>query len=331
MSHNIEPLLNEENFRLTVFPINKKYEIFYQMYMKQESSFWTASEIDFSKDYNDFITLSKDEQHFIKMILAFFAASDGIVNFNIRERFLQEIKVTEAQLVYTYQLMMDNIHGIIYSQMLDNIIKNKTERDMLFNAITTIDVVKDMKDWAFKWIHSDKSIGHRIIAFAIVEGVFFSGAFASIFWLKKQRNTDKLFMEGLIKSNRFIARDEGMHCNFACALYQFIENKLTFKEVVEIMDEAVKININFFSKSIQCKLIGININLMEDYIKYIADRLLIMLGYNKLYNTGNPFDFMESIGLASKENFFESRPDAYQKASNENNKETFEFKILDDF
>lgn len=333
MESFIEPVLDEANFRFTIKPINPKYEILWKLYQKQAESFWKAQEIDFSKDYDDYIKLDKDERHFIKMVLAFFAASDGIVNFNLRERFLKEIKITEAQVAYGFQLMMENIHGEVYSDMLINIIKDSSKRDKLFNAIKTIEPVKKMADWALKWITSNNerdTIGHRIIAFAIIEGVFFSGAFAAIFWLKKTRGNGKLFMEGLIKSNKFIARDEGLHTNFACALYSFIVNKVSKEEVTNMFNDAVNISYEFCKDAIKVSMIGMNLDMMFDYIKYVSDRLLVSLNYDKLYNTVNPFDFMETIGLDSKDNFFESRPDAYQTAHNDNTA-NWTFEITDDF
>ena len=326
-----EPILNNENFRFTIKPINSTYEIFWKLYKKQQECYWTAEEIDFSKDYDDFLSLTNDEQYFIKMVLAFFASSDGIVNFNLRECFLREIQPTEIQVAYGFQLMMENIHGEVYSDMLMNIVKDSTERKYLFDAISTIEPIKKMSDWALKWIKSNSSIGKKIMAFAIVEGVFFSGAFASIFWLKNQRGNGKLFMEGLIKSNRFIARDEGLHVSFACALYSFIKNRVSVDDTHNIFKEANIISKEFVEDAIKCKLIGIDMNLMYQYINYISDRLLVSLGYEKIYNVQNPFEFMVSIGLLSKDNFFENRPDAYQKSHNEENKENWNFKILEDF
>lgn len=327
----MEPILNKENFRFTIKPINSKYEIFWKLYKKQQECYWVAEEIDFSKDYDDFKKLSKDEQHFVKMVLAFFAASDGIVNFNLRERFLREIAITEAQVAYGFQLMMESIHGEVYSDMLMNLVKNPEKRQQLFNAIETVPSVKKMADWAFRWIESKDSIGHRIIAFSIVEGIFFSSAFASIFWLKKHRGNGKLFLEGLVKSNRFISRDESIHTLFACTLYSFVVNKVSRSDVVAMISEANEISSEFVNDAIKVRLIGINSEAMNQYVNYVSDRLLVMLGYEKLYNTTNPFDFMESIGLLSKDSFFETRPDAYQKSHNENNSSNWKFEILDDF
>jgi ribonucleoside-diphosphate reductase subunit M2 len=326
-----EPILNNDNFRFTIKPINPQYEIFWKLYKKQQECYWTAEEIDFSKDYDDFLTLSSDEQYFIKMVLAFFASSDGIVNFNLRERFLTEIKIIEAQVAYGFQLMMENIHGEVYSDMLINIVRDPEERNALFDAMKTVESVKKMSDWALKWIESKDSIGHRVIAFAIVEGVFFSGAFAAIFWLKKQRGNGKLFMEGLIKSNRFIARDEGIHVNGACALYSFVKNRVPSDDITKMFNEANEICRFFVDDAIKVKLIGIDIDSMMEYINYVSDRLLVLLGYEKIYNVKNPFDFMETIGMLAKDNFFENRPDSYQKSHNEDNKLKWEFKRLQDF
>jgi ribonucleotide reductase beta subunit family protein with ferritin-like domain len=275
--------------------------------------------------------LTKDEQYFIEMILAFFAASDGIVNFNLSQRFLQEIMVVESRTAYCFQMMMENIHSEVYSDMLLNIVKNPERRKYLFDAIKTVPAIKSMADWALKWISSKESIGHRIIAFAIVEGIFFSGAFAAIFWLKKTRGKGTLFMEGLIKSNRFISRDEMIHTYFAIAQYTFVSNRVPENDVFEMVKEAVKISEEFNENAIKVKLIGIDMNSMTEYIKVVADRLLVMLGYNKLFKAINPFDFMESIGLLSKDNFFETRPDSYQKTHNENNTASWEFEIAESF
>ncbi|ARF09285.1 ribonucleoside diphosphate reductase beta subunit [Catovirus CTV1] len=313
---HVEPILNKENRRFTIFPI--KYPKIWELYKKQQSLFWKAEEIDFSKDYDDFKKLNEDEQHFIKMVLAFFAASDGIVNFNLRERFLKDVQIMEAQVAYAWQMMMENIHNESYSQMLENIIKNPVEKERLFNAIQTVPSVKLMADWAFKWIESSKSFAYRLVAFAIIEGVFFSSAFASIFWLKRYRGKGQHFLNGLIKSNEFISRDEAMHYEFACELYKLLENKLPKEEIYNIMDEAVDISKIFTNDAIPCKLIGMNDELMYQYIEYIGDRLLVMMGYPKKYNKDNPFDFMVTIALPRKSNFFEHRPTDYQSAHKSN-------------
>lgn len=580
----LEMLLSTKNIRYTIFPI--KYKDIWDMYKKQQSCFWKTEEIDLSNDYNDFIKLSHDEQHFIKMILAFFAASDGIVNFNLRERFLKEVTLMEAQVVYGFQMMMENIHcvsgstkiltsngyitigdnidkevevfngesfskttirftgksnlykvklsngmeldctpnhkwfiiddnsgeivkkelinikvgdiidtayafpildiedqiiyddyevpinasinskmrwledicdhnyntsksnsnsnstyisiysddydfmhnvqllfttlgmnisihtigdihheikinqwclsnlatlgfpcnkyklmetinsnnngdyccdnvsiiaiiplegihdtycfnepirhagifnGILtgqsetYSLMLEKIVKDPKERSILFNAIENIPSVKNMADWAFKWIDSPKRFAYRIVAFAIVEGIFFSGAFAAIYWLKKYRNGGQHMMNGLIKSNEFICRDETLHCEFACLLYKYVNQKLNEKDIYEMMDDAIGISKKFTDDAIPCKMIGMNNDIMGEYIEYVADRLLVALGYNKKYNAQNPFNFMETIGLSNKTSFFETRPTTYQSAHNQNNKITREIVLLDMF
>jgi ribonucleotide reductase beta subunit family protein with ferritin-like domain len=303
----------------------------WNLYEKQVALFWTAKEIDFSKDLEDFETLSENEQHYLKRVLAFFAASDGIVNFNISSRFLQEITVMEASVCYGFQMAMENVHSEVYSIMLDNLVKNTSEREMLFNSIQTVDSVKLISDWAFKWINSDKSFAHRVIAFCVVEGVFFSGAFASIFWMKRYKSAGKLFLQGLVKSNEFIARDEGMHVQFGCELYRLLNNKLSTQEVYSIIEEGVYVAKLFMVDALPVKLLGMNSESMCEYIEYVSDRLLVDLGYPKRYQKSNPFSFMETIGMVGKTNFFESRPTEYQSAyvlsnSNENNHE-----IMEDF
>ena len=309
---SIEPICKEENRRFTLFPI--KYHSIFELYKKQLSAFWKAEEIDFSNDYSDYLLLSDDEKHFIEMNLAFFAASDGIVNFNLSTRFLQDVKIIEAQVAYTYQMMMENVHSEVYSLMLDNIVRDPVKKEYLFNSTETVKSVKMMADWAFKWIHSDKSFAHRIIAFAVVEGIFFSGAFASIFWIKKYKASGRRFLDGLIKSNEFIARDEGLHTEFACTIYSLLENKLSFEEVKSIVSEGVEVAKNFVNDALPVRLIGMNEESMRDYIEYVADRLLVVLGYKKVYNKTNPFSFMETIGMLQKTNFFETRPTEYQSA-----------------
>lgn len=330
-NETIEPLLDPKNERLTILPISPDFKDIWDLYEEQMNSFWRASEIDFSRDYDDFMTLDEGEQNLIKMILAFFASSDGIVNFNLRERFLKEIKVTEAQVAYAFQMMMENIHGEVYSKMLEAIIKDEDERKKLFDAINTVEVIKIMADWALKWIHSTDSFPHRLIAFACVEGIFFSSSFASIFWLKKYRNQGKNIMNGLVKSNQLISRDEGCHCKFACTLYSKIVNKLNMNTVHEMIHEAVNISKSFAKNAIQCDMIGMNLELMNQYLEYVGDTLLVMLGYEKKYNTINPFTFMESIGMMNKTNFFESRPTEYQSAVNNKNFIRDKIRILDDF
>lgn len=325
---NPEPLLTEPS-RFTVFPII--HHDIWAMYKKQQAAFWKAEEIDFSKDGDDYLELSELEQEFVKHVLAFFAASDGIVNFNLKERFMKEMNIMEIQIVYGWQFMMENIHGEVYSQMLNNIIKDKTERTHLFNAIQNVPSIKKMSDWAFKWIESSDSLGYRLLAFAIVEGVFFSSAFAAIFWLKKHKGEGRHFLNGLTESNKFISRDEGLHTEFACMLYDKLVNRLPETKVFEIMDEAVNISMDFSNDAITTKLVGMNSDLMNQYIKYVADRLLKMLHYNKLYNATNPFDFMDTIGMQQKTNFFEHRPTEYQSANTENNLREETIEVLEDF
>jgi len=310
-----EPLLDVKNRKLTAFPIT--YPSLWKKYKEQMACMWKAEEIDFSNDYNDFMTLNTNEQHFIEMILAFFAASDGIVNFNLSERFTREIQITEALFAYQFQEMMENIHSEVYSLMLDNIVRDPKRKAFLFDAVKNVPSVKLMADWAFKWIDSSDSLAHRIVAFAVVEAVFFSGAFAAIFWIKKYKNKEsnsKQFMAGLIKSNKFISRDEGLHCKFACELYGLIVNKLSSREVNDIVKDGVRIAQAFMTEAIPVRLIGMNDVSMCDYIEYIGDRLLIMLGYKKVFNKQNPFKFMETIGLNDKTNFFEERAHEYQDA-----------------
>jgi ribonucleotide reductase beta subunit family protein with ferritin-like domain len=323
-----EPILDESNSRFTMYPI--QYQGLWDLYQKQLSSFWKPQEIDFSKDYEDFVELSADEQHYIKRVLAFFAASDGIVNFNLSKRFLQEIKIMEAITCYTYQMMIEGIHSETYSLMLDNLIKDPTEKDFLFQSIKTVESVKKLGDWAMHWIESDLSFAHRVVAFAVVEGIFFSGAFASIFWLKRYKSNGRLFLQGLVKSNEFIARDEGMHVQFACEIYKLLETKLSKEAMFTIIDDGVKVAKIFMKDALPIRLLGMNSESMEQYIECVADRLSMDLGYKKMYNTPNPFVFMETIGMLGKSNFFESRPTDYQSAFNQDNKRTTNLETFED-
>lgn len=331
----IEPILDPINRKFTAFPI--KYQSIWEMYKKQMACMWKPEEIDFSNDYDDFQTLNKNEQHLIEMILAFFAASDGIVNFNLGERFIREIQITEAKFAYTFQEMMEDIHSHTYSLMLENLVRDPKRRQFLFNAIETIPSVKLMADWAFKWIESNKSFAHRVIAFAVVEGIFFSGAFAVIFWIKKHKNKTrdnaggKCFMDGLTKSNFFIARDEGMHTDFACEIYALLENKLSQDEVISIVKEGVQIAQHFMTESLPVRLIGMNNEMMEDYIEYVADRLLVTLGYKKVYNKPITLKYMETIGFVNKQNLHEGRGTEYQDPNILNVSEKNKIAIDDDF
>jgi ribonucleotide reductase beta subunit family protein with ferritin-like domain len=322
-----EPLLNP-NKRTFIAPIKPEYPVIWNYYKTQMALFWKVEELDFSNDYNDFMTLNKDEQHFIEMILAFFAASDGIVNFNLSERFTREITNPETLYAYQFQMMMESIHSNTYAIMLENIVKDKQRQQYLFDAIQNVSSVKLMSQWALKWIDSSESFAHRIVAFAIVEGIFFSGAFAAIYWLDRYKNVDtekKSFMNGFIKSNEFIARDEGLHLNMACELYKHVVNKLSTKQMNSIMREAVEIAKIFMTDALPIRMIGMNETMMCNYIQYVSDRLLNMLGYKKIYNSKNPFKFMETIGLLNKGNFFEERVTGYQDADILNKTKTKRF------
>lgn len=316
----VEYLLNPENNRLTVYPIQN--ETIWASYKKQQAAFWTAEEIDFSKDYDDYIKLSENERHFIKMILAFFSSSDTIVNINIGERFINDVKIREAIVAYDFQKMIENIHSEVYSLQIDNIIRDYDEKHKLFNAVKEFPCIAEKAQWAMKWIESTECFGMRLIAFAIVEGIFFSGSFCSIFWLKKRG-----IMDGLCKSNELISRDEGMHTNFAILLYSMLSTKIDKTTVHNMFKEAVEIESKFICESLPCAMIGMNSELMTQYIKFVSDRLLVDLGYPKLFNISNPFDFMESMSIEGKTNFFESRPTQYQNASvlNKSRKNVYDF------
>lgn len=308
METSNEPLLQENPRRFVLFPI--EYEDIWRMYKKAEASFWTVEEVDLSKDMNDWERLSSGEQHFIKHVLAFFAASDGIVNENLLERFAQEVQVSEARCFYGFQIAMENVHSEMYSVLIDTYIRERAERERLFNAIETIPAVKRKADWAFNWITSTTAtFGERLLAFAVVEGVFFSGSFAAIFWLKKRG-----LMPGLTFSNELISRDEGMHCDFAVLLFKrYLVNRPSEERVGEIVREAVTIEQEFLTDALPVSLIGMNCGLMSQYIEFVADRLLVDLGMKRIYNTKNPFDFMDMISLDGKTNFFEKRVGDYQR------------------
>jgi len=303
-----EPILKENPNRFVLFPI--QHSDIWEMYKKQEASIWTAEELDLSPDLHDWANkLNDDERYFIKHILAFFAASDGIVNENLAENFLSEVQYTEAKFFYGFQVMMENIHSETYSLLIDTYIKDSKEKDYLFNAIETFEPVKKKAEWAMRWIDNG-SYAERLISFAAVEGIFFSGSFCSIFWLKKRG-----LMPGLTFSNELISRDEGLHCDFACMLYNnHLVNKLPKEEVEKIIADAVEIEKEFVVESLPVRLIGMNSDLMCQYIEFVADRLLVELGNDKIYNASNPFDFMDMINLQGKTNFFEKRVGEYQKA-----------------
>lgn len=303
-----EPLLKENKDRFVLFPI--KHDDIWGYYKKAEASMWTAEEIDLHQDLTDWENkLNDDERYFIKHVLAFFAASDGIVNENLAENFINEVQYTEAKFFYGFQIMMENIHSETYSLLIDTYIKNPKEADELFHAIENFDAIKKKAEWALKWIESP-SFGERLIAFAAVEGIFFSGSFCSLFWLRKRG-----LMPGLTFSNELISRDEGLHCDFAVHLHnQHLINKVPKERIKEIIIDALDIEREFITESLPVRLIGMNSDLMTQYLEFVADRLLMELECEKVYNSTNPFDFMEMISLQGKTNFFERRVGEYQKA-----------------
>ena len=280
------------------------------MYKKAEASFWTVEEVDLSRDRKDWEKLNKGEQHFIKYVLAFFAASDGIVNENLAEKFIREVQVTEARCFYGFQIAIENIHSEMYSLLIDTYINDPQEREFLFNAIETMPCVTRKAQWAINWTASDTvTFGERLIAFAAVEGIFFSGSFAAIFWLKKRG-----LMPGLTFSNEMISRDEGLHCDFACLLFSYLKNRPSQERILEIITDAVNIEQEFLTSALPVRLIGMNEVLMKTYIEFVADRLLLELGCERHYNSANPFDFMENISMEGKTNFFEKKVGEYQKS-----------------
>ena len=315
MSAAIEPILKENLNRFVIFPI--KHHDLWDWYKKCEASFWTAEEIDLHTDLNDWTNkLNSDERYFIKHILAFFAASDGIVNENLAENFVSEVQYAEAKFFYGFQIMMENIHSETYSLLIDTYVKDEKEKDLLFNAIENFPAIKKKADWALKWIESP-SFAERLIAFAAVEGIFFSGAFCSIFWLKKRG-----LMPGLTFSNELISRDEGMHCDYAVHLHNnHLINKVPKARITEILVDALNIEREFITESLPASLIGMNSKLMTQYLEFVTDRLLVELECDKVYNSTNPFDFMDMISLQGKTNFFEKRVAEYQKAGVSNNKD----------
>lgn len=321
----LEPILEENKGRFVLFPI--QHDDIWSFYKKAEASFWTAEEIDLAPDQIDWENkLNDDERHFIKHVLAFFAASDGIVNENLAENFLSEVQYTEAKFFYGFQVAIENIHSETYSLLIDTYIKDVNEKNHLFNAIDTLDCVKKKAEWALRWIDKG-SFAERLIAFAAVEGIFFSGSFCSIFWLKKRG-----LMPGLTFSNELISRDEGLHCDFACLLYNnHLVNKLSKERIAEIIIDAVAIEKEFVTDALPVKLIGMNSDLMQQYIEFVADRLLVELGNEKVFNATNPFDFMEMISIQGKTNFFEKRVGEYQKAGVLAGKENQTFSLDEDF
>ena len=322
MSAFVEPLLKKNKNRFVIFPI--QHHDIWEWYKKSEASFWTAEEIDLHQDLSDWANkLNDDERYFIKHILAFFAASDGIVNENLAENFVNEVQYSEAKFFYGFQIMMENIHSETYSLLIDTYVKDEQEKDMLFNAIDRFPAIMEKAQWALKWIESP-SFAERLIAFAAVEGIFFSGAFCSIFWLKKRG-----LMPGLAFSNELISRDEGVHCDFAVHLHNnHLVNKVPPKRIKEILINALDIERMFITESLPISLIGMNAKLMTQYLEFVTDRLLVELECKKEFNASNPFDFMDMISLQGKTNFFEKRVSEYQKAgvlSKEEEKDKFSF------
>ncbi|XP_056161687.1 ribonucleoside-diphosphate reductase small chain A-like [Syzygium oleosum] len=323
-----EPILKKQNQRFCMFPI--RYKPLWEMYKKAEASFWTAEEVDLSQDLQHWEALTGSEKHFVSHVLAFFAASDGIVLENLAARFLNDVQAPEARAFYGFQIAMENIHSEMYSLLLETYIKDSREKHRLFNAIENIPSVADKAKWSFNWIQSSSSFAERLVAFSCVEGIFFSGSFCAIFWLKK-----RALMPGLTFSNELISRDEGLHCDFACLLYSLLQKQLHQEKVHKIVQEAVEIEIHFVCEALPCALIGMNSTLMSQYIKFVADRLLVALGYQRKYNVENPFEWMEFISLQGKANFFERRVGDYQKASVmsslQDGGKNFVFKLDEDF
>lgn len=323
MNYENELLLKENKDRFVLLPIN--YPKVWEKYKQHEASFWTAEEIDLSADLKDWASLNDGERHFITHVLAFFAASDGIVNENLAVNFMSEVQLPEARCFYGFQIMMENIHSETYALLIDTYVKDPVEKDRLFHAIETVDAVKKKAQWALRWIENG-NFAERLVAFAAVEGIFFSGSFCSIFWLKKRG-----LMPGLTFSNELISRDEGLHCEFACLLYKMLDQRLSEEQVHTIIKDAVSIEKEFITDALPVALIGMNSRLMAEYIEFVADRWLSELGYSKIYNTANPFDFMEMISLQGKTNFFEKRVGDYQKAGVMSGKDTQTFSLDEDF
>jgi ribonucleoside-diphosphate reductase subunit M2 len=315
--NNTEPLLAPDDNRFVMFPI--KHNDIWEMYKKQIDCFWRAEEIDLSKDLTNWESLNGDEKHFISMILAFFAASDGIVLENLASRFMSEVQVSEARAFYGFQIAMENIHSQTYSLLIETYIKDNEEKNRLFNAIEYFPCIKKKSDWAQKWIHDNRSsFATRLVAFACVEGIFFSGAFCSIYWLKKRG-----LMPGLTFSNELISRDEALHCEFAILLYSKLLKKVDKARIHELIKEAVDIETEFICEALPCRLIGMNSELMSQYIRFVADRLCVQLGYKKIYNVSNPFDFMELISLEGKTNMFERKISEYSLANKTQTNDAF--------
>ena len=315
----VEPLLVEDENRYVMFPIQD--QSIWDMYKKQIDCFWRAEEIDLSKDHASWETLNDDEKFFIKMVIAFFAASDGIVIENLGIRFMSDVQLSEARAFYGFQIAMENIHSEVYSLLIDSYVKEEKEKETLFHAIENFPCIKKKADWAIKWINDKRSsFATRLVAFACVEGIFFSGAFCSIYWLKKRGK-----MPGLTFSNELISRDEALHTEFAVLLYSKLVKKLPKKKIVEMIEEAVDIEKEFICDALPCRLISMNSKLMSQYIEFVADRLIVQLGYEKIYNATCPFDFMEQISVEGKTNFFEKRVGEYALANKDKDETTFDF------
>ncbi|KAJ6794997.1 putative ribonucleoside-diphosphate reductase small chain [Iris pallida] len=323
-----EPILAKKSQRFCMFPI--RYKQLWEMYKKAEASFWTAEEVDLSCDVQHWDTLSSSEKHFISQVLAFFAASDGIVLENLAARFLKDVQIPEARAFYSFQIAIENIHSEMYSLLLETYIKDANVKHKLFNAIENIPCVTRKAKWAINWIASSTSFAERLVAFSCVEGIFFSGSFCAIFWLKKRG-----LMPGLTFSNELISRDEGLHCDFACLLYSLLRKPLHWEKVHQIVHDAVEIETEFVCEALPCALIGMNSVLMTQYIQYVADRLLVSLGCPRKYSVDNPFEWMEFISLQGKANFFEKRVGEYQKASVmsslQDGTENYVFRVDEDF
>jgi ribonucleotide reductase beta subunit family protein with ferritin-like domain len=316
-----DPILEESTQRFTTFPI--VYHDIWSLYKKQVSCFWTSEEIDLSKDHTHWEQLTDDERFFIMHILAFFSNSDGIINENLCVRFMSEVQISEARAFYGFQIMMENIHSETYSLLIDTYIKDQVDKNQLFNAIDNFPCIKAKADWALKWISDEEAdFSTRLVAFVCIEGIHFSGAFCSIYWLKKRG-----LMPGLTFSNELISRDEALHCQHAILLHSKLQEKCPQERIKQIIQEAVIIEKDFICEALPCRLIGMNSNLMSQYIEFVADRLAVQLGCPKIYNTANPFDFMEMISVEGKTNFFERRISEYALATKTNNADTFDMSL----
>jgi len=320
----MEPLLDKSSDRFVLFPI--KYDDIWEMYKKSVASFWTTEEIDLCQDLDDWKTLTDDEKHYISHILAFFSASDGIVNENLALRFYDDVQIPEARCFYGFQIAIENIHAETYGLLIDTYIKDETQKDYLFKAIDNIPCIKKKADWALKWIEKTDSFAERLVAFAAIEGIFFSGSFCSIFWLKKRG-----LMPGLTFSNELISRDEGLHTDFACLLFKHLKEKPSQEVVQKIIEEAVEFEQEFITEALPVSLIGMNSKLMKQYIEFVADRLMRELGFQNIYNSENPFDWMEMISMEGKTNFFEKRVSEYQKAGVMDKDDSLSFGLEMDF